>query len=442
VTIVIFLGPSLPLEAARAILPDALYLPPVKAGDVCAAVEKSGPSAIGIIDGVFEQVPSVWHKEILFALSKGVRVWGASSMGALRAAELHPFGMEGVGEVFDAYRRGEYTADDEVALLHASAREGFRPISEALVNIRAGLRRAEAQGLISALTHSKLLKIAREQFYPDRSWRRLREDGRAHGIPEREIEDLYSFVTSEKPNIKREDAEALLRTIAAAGRDGFGTHVPQFEFEPTDYWRELLSRERRKIRLEALEIRKDQAEALVDRARLTPLLRLDRGHPIMLALLCQLLDEGAHRRGIVASDEVRAVFADRLRVVRPDLGEATLLEIARLEALAAAWTARMAPELHAMLPVMAHATREIDSTPDTIREDTRRSEESLTLDDTTLLKLCRERFDAQSADLESLSLALGFSSVEDLRRAIVTETSANSGSVETNLAAAAGASDG
>ena len=44
---------------------------------------EAGYRRIGIIDGHFGNVPSVWHKEILFALSKGVEVSGAASMGAL-----------------------------------------------------------------------------------------------------------------------------------------------------------------------------------------------------------------------------------------------------------------------------------------------------------------------------------------------------------------------
>src|SRR5262245_60226636 len=114
---IVFLGPTLSREEAERELP-ALYLPPAEQGDVYrAAVEK--PPAILIIDGRFDQVPAVAHKEILWAMSEGIHVFGVSSMGALRAAELHPFGMEGVGAVFEAYRDGALVADDEVAVAHA-----------------------------------------------------------------------------------------------------------------------------------------------------------------------------------------------------------------------------------------------------------------------------------------------------------------------------------
>ena len=92
----IFLGPSLPRNVAHRTL-DAVYLPPAAQGDILRLLPQN-PEVIGIVDGVFESQPAIWHNEILFALSRGVRVAGAASMGALRAAELNDFGMKGIGE--------------------------------------------------------------------------------------------------------------------------------------------------------------------------------------------------------------------------------------------------------------------------------------------------------------------------------------------------------
>jgi hypothetical protein len=85
----VFIGPTLAAEEARAIWPDAVYMPPVRQGDVYRVVTRLRPDAIGIVDGYFAHVPSVWHKEILYALAEGVPVYGSASMGALRAAEPH-----------------------------------------------------------------------------------------------------------------------------------------------------------------------------------------------------------------------------------------------------------------------------------------------------------------------------------------------------------------
>jgi hypothetical protein len=130
----IFVGPSVPKEEL-ALHCNAYYLPPVGLGDIAKILQEK-PHVIGIIDGYFDSVPSIWHKEILLALSQGVHVVGGASMGALRAAELHAFGMEGIGEIFEWYRDGYIEADDEVAVIHSKAENDYMPFSEALVNIR------------------------------------------------------------------------------------------------------------------------------------------------------------------------------------------------------------------------------------------------------------------------------------------------------------------
>lgn len=135
--VVVFLGPTMTLSDARERL-DTCYLPPVSQGDILSVV-RDRPRAIGIIDGYFQLVPAVWHKEILHALDAGIPVVGAASMGALRAAELDAFGMLGVGRIYRWYRSGFVNADDEVAVIHAPHSIGHKPMSEAMVNIRATL---------------------------------------------------------------------------------------------------------------------------------------------------------------------------------------------------------------------------------------------------------------------------------------------------------------
>ena len=103
----VFLGPSLPIAEARQVLPQAVYHPPAAVGDVYRVAASGDCSVLALIDGLFQSVPAVWHKEILFALELGLRVFGASSMGALRAAELDVFGMVGVGTVYGWYALAE-----------------------------------------------------------------------------------------------------------------------------------------------------------------------------------------------------------------------------------------------------------------------------------------------------------------------------------------------
>src|SRR6188472_4715239 len=164
---VVFLGPTLPLDEARAVL-DAQYLPPAGNGDVLRAALRR-PRAIALVDGVFERVPAVWHKEILFALSEGVHVYGAASMGALRAAELDAFGMRGVGTVYRAYAEGVLEDDDEVAVAHAGAEDGFRALSDAMVDVRATLAAALSAGVVCEETVEALVERINATFYAERA---------------------------------------------------------------------------------------------------------------------------------------------------------------------------------------------------------------------------------------------------------------------------------
>ncbi len=140
-SVYVFTGPTISASEARREL-EAVYLPPAAEGDVYR-ITLQHPQAIGVIDGYFQSVPTVRHKEILWAMSRGIHIFGSASIGALRAAELFPFGMEGVGTVFELYRDGILEDDDEVAVAHGPADMGYLACSEAMVNIRQTLRKAE-----------------------------------------------------------------------------------------------------------------------------------------------------------------------------------------------------------------------------------------------------------------------------------------------------------
>src|SRR5260370_4576575 len=88
-------------------LPTELWMPPAKQGDILRDTPEVKPLQIVLIDGCFHQSLSVWHKELVYALLEGVVCIGAASMGAIRAAELHRYGMIAVGKIFELYRDGE-----------------------------------------------------------------------------------------------------------------------------------------------------------------------------------------------------------------------------------------------------------------------------------------------------------------------------------------------
>ena len=198
---VVFLGPSLSWAEARAVVA-AEYRPPAKRGDVLAAADE-GAEVIALIDGVFFQDCSVGHREILAVLNRGVTVVGASSMGALRAAELDSFGMIGVGEIYRRYRSGEIEADDEVALTFDPLY--YRPLSEPLITIRVNIARAVTEGALSDEEAEMIITLTRELYFPSRTWENIVAavgDRLGSGAASR----LQAFLAKGCTDPKREDA--------------------------------------------------------------------------------------------------------------------------------------------------------------------------------------------------------------------------------------------
>src|SRR4051794_6983664 len=164
---IIFAGPSMPPPTPP--IGGIEWRPPVRQGDLYLAA-LSDPAIIGVADGYFEVVPTVWHKEILWAMAQGIHVFGAASIGALRAAELDSFGMRGVGAIYEAYRDGVLEDDDEVAVLHGPEELGYPGLTEAMANIRATVVEAERHGILSPETAGRFVEIAKALFYKRRNY--------------------------------------------------------------------------------------------------------------------------------------------------------------------------------------------------------------------------------------------------------------------------------
>jgi hypothetical protein len=240
VKVFVFLGPTLTVREARRVL-DADYLPPVAQGDVLRAA-RSNPQVIAIIDGYFERVPAVWHKEILWAMSQGIHVYGAASMGALRAAELKAFGMVGVGQIYEDFVSGVLDADDEVAVAHGSASDDYRRVSDAMVNIRATLAAAVREAVISEPTRAELQRNAKAEFYPTRHYALLFEHGRRLGLPESELAALRGWLPRGRVDQKKLDALALLERLSELKLSSVPRQEVRYRFEHTDAWQAALNR--------------------------------------------------------------------------------------------------------------------------------------------------------------------------------------------------------
>jgi hypothetical protein len=232
----IFIGPSLPKRFHLPFEARIEFCGPAGQGDIAAAVLER-VSVLGIIDGLFEDRAAVWHKEILFALAQGVRVFGGASMGALRAAECGTFGMIGVGTIFHSYAEGQLVDDDAVAQIHAPAELGYAALSEPLVNILATCEAALAAGLISQEEAAGIGHAAKHTFFKERSYDRA-VAAAASVLPARK-DAVLTALQQHHCDLKAQDALELLRRVDAAP-DARLAEAPSWEFIETRVWRRVM----------------------------------------------------------------------------------------------------------------------------------------------------------------------------------------------------------
>ena len=207
----VFLGPSAPAEDVEGILPGAELRPPVRRGDLYLA-RLLRYSVFIVIDGVFAQREAIPPREVVDVLRDGAMVIGASSMGALRAADCYPAGAIGIGGVYRGFRFGAIGSEDEVAVTFDPDKP-YPSLSLSLVGIRFAVRRVARAGLLSSRHATALIEAAQLMPYAERTWPAIfRTADVAIGEPARAA--LLAEI-----DIKRRDATAALRWVAAKHRN-------------------------------------------------------------------------------------------------------------------------------------------------------------------------------------------------------------------------------
>lgn len=206
--VIIYTGLSIPFDEAREILDsrndiEVIYKRPIQRGDIGVALNEN-PDIIGIIDGVFHQNSAVGHKEILEAINKGIKVYGASSMGALRASELDSLGMIGIGYCYEQYATGKIESDDDVAVMLDS--ETLEPLSIPLISMNYVFSNAVDEDIISLDEKDELIKIAKSEFYPKRNYSATLSKS---NLDKDKKTRLIDFIR-ESVDIKKEDAKKLI----------------------------------------------------------------------------------------------------------------------------------------------------------------------------------------------------------------------------------------
>ena len=192
--IAVFVGPSLqPPE--RIVHPLLTYVNPAARGDVERAARDF--EAVLLIDGVFHHDLAPSPKEV-FAATRHAAIYGAASMGALRAAECFAYGMVPLGIIARWYIRGIVDGDDEVAVLVDPRTK--TALTVPMVNVRYALLLARRRGLLKEAECEAVYTGARATYYMDRGW-----DDVVALVPQR-AQIAFRALARQEADLKRHDA--------------------------------------------------------------------------------------------------------------------------------------------------------------------------------------------------------------------------------------------
>ncbi|MGW1774653.1 TfuA-like protein [Streptomyces sp. NPDC002104] len=223
----VFLGACLDAGEARAAHPGAVLHPPARHGDLLALGTGPGDTVV-LLDGVQSHGTPVSHEEILDLLAADTRVVGAAGFGALRAAELWPYGMRGIGLVFGMFVQGTLDGDAEVAA-HRPTRTHAHP-TLALVTLRWTVANAVTDRLLDAATGDTLLDLAGSVHCAERCWpgliRLAREHAPQTGAAATALH-AYARRTRSTTDLQRVDALLALSWLAQEAPGATASSPPE-----------------------------------------------------------------------------------------------------------------------------------------------------------------------------------------------------------------------
>lgn len=208
----VFAGITLNSTEVLEIHPQAIVHPPVERGQVLSLLPEQ-PERILIIDGNVYPKMAVTHKELLLALHQGVKLFGCSAIGALRAVELNRFGMNGRGRIYRCLARGEVMADDEVLAPPAIQGCNEDPQSVTLIDLRLLLTYDLDLGTGQEIRNKFLCKVKKLHFSM-RTIERILAAAQASGFEQTALGGLERFFSDRTKRASHADAVEALGELA------------------------------------------------------------------------------------------------------------------------------------------------------------------------------------------------------------------------------------
>ena len=207
---IIFGGPSINNDL-KARFAKFEFRGPAQQGDIYQAAESTQANRLILLDGYYKTVPAVWHKEVIYAINKGITVVGSSSLGALRAVELEPYGMKGYGRIYQWYRDGILDRDPDVAVTHTSSEDNFRTLTIPVVNVLATIK--DSCFNFKAELIEEVLRLTRSIFFEQRTMSALVSKIDSSELEAIDKETIIKELSEKYVNQKLKDSEATLEWI-------------------------------------------------------------------------------------------------------------------------------------------------------------------------------------------------------------------------------------
>jgi hypothetical protein len=242
-----FAGPSIGNSKNERSNKAIQWFPPASLGDFLSAIHRYLPDVVVLVDILPWPSLSVWHKEILWALSHGIRVVGTGAGGAIRAAELSFSGMRGYGRVYEMYS-GERFEDDSAVLCRFEHTDNcYRRVTEPLVNIIATLSQGQAEDMLTGEERSLILEVAQKIFFEERTREHLLERVQMAGAGAESCQSLNSLLENAYVDQQAIDVEQTLLRLEDPGFLGAPPSpetIPISVKESTTLFRNLYDRDR------------------------------------------------------------------------------------------------------------------------------------------------------------------------------------------------------
>ncbi len=182
----VLVGPSLPQSNRERLEGGFVFHPPAVRGSLVAIAKCERrnkapfvPPVILVIDGEFGNGQAISLTEIRAVINMGATIFGATSIGALRAVEARTVGMTGIGGIFRDYLTGRRVNDSDVAVATSETGVALGPSVCDVDSLAPAFETIHNEPLPIGL-----IETLRRTYYLDRSYELVHSTMLEYGVPD------------------------------------------------------------------------------------------------------------------------------------------------------------------------------------------------------------------------------------------------------------------